>query len=47
MTLLENTSVDSSVLKRRGYWKSFIVTEKYVEDAIEDKTKIARVIQVL
>lgn len=44
-TLLANAGVDSSVLKRHGGWKSSAVAEKYVEDAIEGKTKIARMIQ--
>lgn len=44
-TLLANAGVDSSILKRHGGWKSSAIAEKYVEDALEGKTKIARMIQ--
>lgn len=44
-TLLANAGADVSVLKRHGGWKSSSVAERYVEDALEGKTKIARMIQ--
>ena len=44
-TLLANAGVDLSVLKRHGGWKSSTVAEKYIEESMEGKTKIARMIQ--
>lgn len=44
-TFLANAGADISILKRHGGWKSNTVAEKYVEESIENKTKIARMIQ--
>lgn len=44
-TLLANAGADLTVLKRHGGWKSSAVAEKYIEDSIESKQKIARMIQ--
>lgn len=44
-TFLANAGADLSVLKRHGGWKSSAVAEKYVEDSLEGKAKIARMIQ--
>lgn len=44
-TLLANAGADLSVLKRHGAWKSSSIVEKYVEDSVEGKVKVARMIQ--
>lgn len=44
-TLLANAGVGLSVLKRHGGWKSSSVAEQYIEDSLEGKTKVARMIQ--
>lgn len=44
-TFLANAGADLTVLKRHGNWKSSSVAEKYVEDSVEGKVKIARMIQ--
>lgn len=44
-TLLANAGADVNVLKRHGGWKSTSVAEKYVEESLETKTKVARMIQ--
>jgi integrase len=43
-TLLANAGADLAVLKRHGAWKSSSVAEKYIEDSLESKNKIARMI---
>lgn len=47
-TLLANAMADINILKRYGGWKSKsnTVVEKYVEESLETKTKVARMIQV-
>ena len=44
-TFLANAGADINVLKRHGGWKSTSVAERYVEDSIDMKNKIARMIQ--
>lgn len=39
-TLLADTGVDMSVLKRHGGWRSSAVAEGYVENSVENKAKI-------
>lgn len=43
-TLLADSGADISVLKRHGGWKSTSVAERYVEDSLEMKNKIAKLI---
>lgn len=44
-TLLANAGAEFSVLKRHGGWKSSSVAEKYIEDSLEGKRKVAKMIQ--
>lgn len=44
-TLLADSGADTSVLKRFGGWKSSSVAERYVQDSLAAKNKIARMIQ--
>lgn len=44
-TLLANAGAEFSVLKRHGGWKSSSVAEKYIEDSLEGKNKVAKMIQ--
>ncbi|KAF2905537.1 hypothetical protein ILUMI_00641 [Ignelater luminosus] len=43
-TLLANAGGDITLIKRHGGWKSSTVADKYVEDSIEGKKKVARMI---
>lgn len=43
-TLLADSGADLALLKRHGSWKSTSVAERYVEDSLASKNKIARMI---
>ncbi|KAJ8971231.1 hypothetical protein NQ317_017461, partial [Molorchus minor] len=45
-TLLADAGVDITTIKRHAGWKSTIVAEGYVENSIENKTKIANQVLV-
>ncbi|KAJ8984396.1 hypothetical protein NQ317_003979, partial [Molorchus minor] len=45
-TLLADAGVDITTIKRHAGWKSTTVAEGYVEDSIENKTKIANQVLV-
>ncbi|KAJ8968455.1 hypothetical protein NQ317_016290 [Molorchus minor] len=45
-TLLADAGVDITTIKRHAGWKSTTVTEGYVENSIENKTKIANQVLV-
>ncbi|KAJ8964691.1 hypothetical protein NQ317_003314 [Molorchus minor] len=45
-TLLADAGVDITTIKRHAGWKSTTVAEGYVENSIENKTKIANQVLV-
>jgi integrase len=43
-SLLANAGADMSVIKRHGAWKSSNVVERYVDDSLENKKKIGKLL---
>jgi hypothetical protein len=43
-SLLANAGADMSVIKRHGAWKSSNVAEGYVDDSLENKKKICKLL---